>query len=218
MVGTDTLEQANLEAQEYVPDVRCPECAQFIHLPIDTYQWYDGNIPCGTCYALLYIPIGDFRQSTVWDGMEPTTHPFRGGQGGKLLAEPKVVRPPVKVPPVFLQAAKSELIGSEAHRHMELALRHYADGTYRSSILACRTTIQMALLDCRIPDATPSRMVDEAKQLGLLDAFGEYCCRMINRAGGDAAHAAESPDGPREALAVIGAAVTVLGRLYAVPR
>ena len=43
----------------------------------------------------------------------------------------------------------------------------------------------------------------------MIDEFTQHACRMVANAGGAAAHSKESPDGQREALTIIGVAVTV---------
>ena len=35
---------------------------------------------------------------------------------------------------------------------MMTASRHYANGTWRSALVACRSAVQMALLDCQVED------------------------------------------------------------------
>ena len=161
--------------------------------------------------------IGDWFRSYA-GAKYKTTVPVQELAGGRILSEPRLVSPGIAVPPSFLQVVHTDKIAQESQRHMKNALSHYADQTHRSSIVACRSAIQMALRDLGVQDRAISAMIEDAKERGIVDDFTQLCCKMIADAGGAAAHRAESPDGQREALTVIGLAVTVLGRLYAVPR
>ena len=207
-----------IEDQKYVPDVRCPGCAKEIHLEERTYSFYQGNVPCEHCVALVGVLMGDEYYDPMAQTHYKTARPREGLRGGRLLAEPTLVEPPVAIPPSFLQVLQSEGIPPDARR-MGTAIRHYAEGNYGGSIATmCRAAVQAALADQGIPDEQIGRMVAKAEEQGLLRGFAARCCHAVTTAGGEAAHGPEWPEGQREALSIIGLTAVVLGRLYAIPR
>ena len=67
----DILKATNLEVQEYVPDVQCPNCGKFIRLPYETYAWYAGEVSCAECQCKAYVEIGDFEPSPLGGKIRP---------------------------------------------------------------------------------------------------------------------------------------------------
>ena len=51
----------------------------------------------------------------------------------------------------------------------------------------------------------------------MAGGFVLSCCETVREAAGESGHSVEGLTSQREAIAVIAAAATVLGRLYAVP-
>ena len=204
------------EGLEYVPNIRCPVCGNEIRLDKEAYAFYKGVERCDRCLAGILLVIGDLAHAPL-RGNYLSHVPVVGALGGKLLEAPVVAEPPAGVPPSFLQVVNSERIAGEARRHMMTASRHYVNRAWRSAMIACRSAVQMALLDLQVKDGPVGAMIDQAHEQGVIDGFTQHACRMIANAGGAAAHSQESPDGQREALTIIGTAVTVLGRMYALP-
>ena len=204
---------------EYLPDIRCPACGQTMKFEKQAYQFHNGIDTCDHCMARIQIRIGGVAFNPR-RGRYHTDVPVAGVTGGMLLEAPVVVQPPVDVPISFLKVINSERIAQDARRHMLTASRQYAAREWRSAMLTCRSAVQAALRDRGVTDGPVGAMVDEAHKQGVIpDEFTRHACRLVTNAGGAAAHGSEGegPDGRREALAVIGAAVTVLGRLAALP-
>ena len=208
---------------QYVPDVYCPGCGYHIQLEKRTYSFYNGAIRCRACQGLFRVRTGD-RVYIVGEHegkVQPTGEsflsdtPFPGSEGGILLEPPVLLEPGGVIPTVFLRGIRSEHIPEEPRHHMETAVRSYQNGQYDAVAVPCRAAIQAALRHYGIPDGPVGQMVEHAVEQGMLKGFVGHCCGMVIRAGGDAAHSTEGPQTQGEALAVIGATVTVLGRLYA---
>ena len=208
-MGDESL-GAGAEDPKYVPDVSCPSCGQDKHLDAATYALYWGEVRCSHCLALFVVEIGDvqtFGSHLHW--------PERGARGGKLLGAPELREPSESFPQALLTGIRSEAVAAGSRRHIETAVRHYEDREYASVAVPCRAAIQIAFQDYKIQDGPISRMIDEARELGLIKGFVARCCEAVASAAGESAHSAEPSKNQTEALAVIRMTAAVLARLYA---
>ena len=134
----DTQEESQPEVKQYVPNLKCVACGKAIQLDVPDYAFYGGRVRCESCQAVMEVEIGDWFRSDASTKSE-TTVPVQGLAGGRILSEPRLVSPGIAVPPSFLQVVHTDKIALEAQRHMRNALSHYADGTYKSAMIMCRS-------------------------------------------------------------------------------
>ena len=83
------------EERQYVPDVRCPNCGKVIELDARTYAFYNGEIRCDGCMAVMQVRIGDSGGTNIPGYREKR-------RGGFLLTPPKLASPPASVPEALL--------------------------------------------------------------------------------------------------------------------
>ena len=212
------ITQEKQKEHHLVPDVRCPGCGAEIKLDNRTYAFYDGPIRCHPCQALFRIRTGDVDlvfQTSVPEFVDYP--PVPGATGGMLIAPPELLEPGLTVPPPLLATLSAECIPAESLHHMKTVARHYRNGSWAAVAVFCRAAVQAALRQCGIADGPFIGMLAKAKERGLVEGFVLSCCDTVREAGGESSHSLEGPTSQREAIAVIGAAATVLGRLYAVP-
>ena len=100
---------------------------------------------------------------------------------------------------------------------MKTAARHYRNASWTAVAVFCRAAVEAALKQYGIADGPFIGMVAKAEKRGLVGGFVLSCCETVRVAAGESGHSLEGPTSQREAIAVIAAASTVLGRLYAVP-
>jgi hypothetical protein len=209
------ITQEKQKEHHLVPDVRCPGCGSEIKLDNRTYAFYDGPIRCHPCQALFRIRTGDFDlvfQTSVPEFLGYPSVP--GATGGMLIAPPELLEPGLAVPPPLLATLSAECIPAESLHHMKTVARHYRNGSWPAMAVFCRAA---ALRQCGIADGPFIGMIAKARERGLVEGFVLSCCETVREAAGESSHSLEGPTSQREAIAVIAAAATVLGRLYAVP-
>ena len=213
MIQADTIEES--EAQ-YVPDVACPNCGQFLNLPRDTYAWYKGNVTCAECQAEIHVEIGDY-QTTNLGPTVPRTVRFRNATGGFLLRTPQIVEKRDGVPLDLVTGAESERIPELPRRILRTAVSHFEDRRYEDAAVRCRVLVEHILEDQGIKSNTPARMVEQAVSDRLLvEPLNKYA-EIIVAAGGQAAHPRQ-PISRSDALLVIGMAASLLRQLYEVDK
>ena len=212
------ITQEKQKEYRLVPDVRCLGCGAEVKLDNRTYAFYDGPIRCYPCQALFRIRTGDVDlvfQTSVPEFVDYP--PVPGATGGMLLAPPELLEPGLAVPPPLLATLSSECIPAESLHHMRTVARHYRNGSWAAVAVFCRAAVQAALIQYGIADGPLTGMIAKAKERGLAGGFVLSCCETVREAAGESGHSVEGLTSQREAIAVIAAAATVLGRLYAVP-
>ena len=213
-----TAETVDVSERINVPDVRCPGCGAEIKLDARTYAFYNGEVRCHPCQALFRIRTGDFDlayQTSVGEFVDYP--PVPGATGGMLLAPPELLEPGLAVPPALLATLSSECVPAESLHHMKTAARHYRNASWTAVAIFCRSAVQAALEQHGIDDGPFKRMVEKARERDLVRGFVLHCCETVGVAAGESGHSLQGPTSQREAIAVIAAAATILGRLYAVP-
>ena len=213
-----TAETVDVSERSNVPDVRCPGCGAEIKLDARTYAFYDGPIRCHPCQALFRIRTGDFDLAYQTSGGELVAYPpVAGATGGMLIAPPELLEPGLAVPPSLLATLSSECVPAESLHHMRTVARHYRNASWAAAAVFCRAAVEAALKQYGIAGGPFIGMIAKAKERGLVDGFVLSCCETVRVAAGESGHSLEGPTSQREAVAVVAAAATVLGRLYAVP-
>ena len=204
------------EEIEYVPNVFCPNCKAVIRVPSETYAWYDGEVPCGACWADVHVKIGDYRPAGPGHEPIPTTRGgIRGSAGGILLSTPRLIRTR-GIPAEFQAGTGSESIPLAMRESSSSAGRGFEVGLYAQVAVECRSTIEAALLDRGVQGKTPANMIEAAIQNELLQDPYEKYPRIVVASGGRGAHPAREPVTREEALLVIGLTAALLRKLYEV--
>ena len=208
---TTVLTQETIDVSERinVPDVFCPGCAAETKMSATTYAFYNGPLRCWNCAALFRVHTGEI-ESDGWFA--------NGGMGGLLIEPPELLEPGRDIPDPFLRAMRSTAIPEEAKRRLATAERLYRSGEFGSVAAECRAAIEDVFEDYGIKKGPVAKMIEDARDMRLVKGFMLECCRVVSTAAGAAGHSSAGPKTQWEALVIIGAAVAVLGRIYALPQ
>ena len=169
--------------------VRCPYCDKTMVFSLPEYAFHDGQIGCEHCHRKSRLRIGGYfsdygytvaTSEPVWkDGHSLTT-------GGRLLSIEPVVPPELIV-------GGSEKIPDGPQQDLESAVRCLEIGEYRATAMLCRRCIQSALKIKGIPEDSPSRMINIARQRGTLTELAKKQSDAVTFMGGKAAHPEDDP-------------------------
>ena len=148
----------------------CPHCGETQTLDRETYSGYRGSITCGACKWPYEVSLtGSMLSSRV-----TLTSPPIPVVDSELLAQIPGV--PGKIWRTFMSAARC------------LAFKEPL-----GSAVLCRRVVQHSLLAKGLDEGAPSKMVDLARQQGLLSEIAYRNCRAAVFMGGKAAHPQSDP-------------------------
>ena len=143
----------------------CPHCGETQTLDRETYNGYRGSITCVACKWPYDVSL----TSSVMGGRVTLISAPKPVVDSELLA--KIPGVPENIWRTFLSAARC------------LAFREPL-----GSAVLCRRVVQHSLLAKGLEEGPPSKMVDLARQKGLLSESAYRNCRAAVFMGGKAAH------------------------------
>ena len=169
--------------------VRCPYCDKTMVFSLPEYEFHTGQIGCEHCHRKSRLRIGGYYE--IYGSAVATSEPvWRGGRsltaGGRLLSIEPVVSPELVV-------GGFEKIPDGPRQDLESAVRCFEIGEYRATAMLCRRCIQSALKFKGIPEDTPSRMINIARQRGRLTELAKKQSDAVTFMGGKAAHPDDDP-------------------------
>lgn len=176
-----------------MPYPTCCHCGAEISLDDVTYRGYEGSITCSKCKGKFYIKIEDSLFPRVLCDPRPLGDP-------ELL---KGLSVPVVPKPLY-----------KAYEEANLAL---AVGIPKGAAVLCRYVVQKALLDRGIPEDKADKMVNVARQKGLLSEMAYRQASAAVFIGGKAGHPQDDwleNVGPDEAKQTLLCTKRILLELY----
>ena len=210
--GTNFTDRTEIE---FVPDVVCPNCKRLVHLPRETYAWYDDTTSCAWCQADFGVRIGGYQADSLGNPV-PRSTPFDKSPGGILLEAPILVQRPNTVPREIVDGMESEKIHETSRLAFRTAIRHFESGRYEDAVVRCRVTIEATLGHHGVEKNTPATMVAEAHRDRLLTEPYEKYAQIVVAAGGRGAHPERRPMSRSNALLILGLTAALLRVLYGV--
>ena len=168
--------------------VRCPYCDRMMVFSLPEYEFHDGQIGCEQCHRKSRLRIGGYysqygqtvaTSEPVWMNGSPVL-------GGRLLSiEPAV-------PPELILADSSK-IPNEPRRNLESAVRCLEIEEFTAAAMLCRRCVQSALKIKGVPEGTPSKMINIARQQGTLSELAKKQSDAVTFMGNKAAHPHDDP-------------------------
>ncbi len=169
--------------------VRCPYCNRTMEFSLPEYEFHDGQIGCEHCHRKSHLKIGgyaDWHGRTV-DVTKPVASRLRSPiYGGRLLS----IEPAVS-PELILDASRK--IPDGPRRDLESAVRCLEIQEFIASAMLARRCIQSALKIKGIPEGTPSRMINIARQNETISELAKKQSDAITFMGNKAAHPQDDP-------------------------
>src|SRR3990167_1936064 len=144
------------ELRPIMPYPVCPHCGENQILDLMTYGHYKGPIRCPKCKGLYEVEFGG-----TWKQNPKTFQYFltRVDGGGHLISSPRPLGDPE-----LLKGITDSCVPNEISQDFEDAVNGLATSPPRLVAVACRYTIQRALLLKEIPDGEPQKMLNTARQ------------------------------------------------------
>ena len=169
--------------------VRCPYCDKEMVFSLPEYAFYDGTIGCEHCHKKSHLRIGGYYEN--YGNAIATTEPvWRMGRQQTAGGRPLSVKPVV---PTELTMGYSDNIPDGPRQDLESAVRCLEIGEFLATAMLCRRSVQSALKLRGIPEDTPSRMINKARQQGTLSELAKRQSDAVTFMGNKAAHPLEDP-------------------------
>lgn len=174
MVPTDEL-------RPIMPYPRCPHCGDMQILIDSTYAFYKGVITCGACKGRYEVSFGDRYMN---DFLAPTGQRLlTDGRGTTLLSPPTPLGDPE-----LLKDLPVPLVPKELYQDFSDAVAGLGTSPPRLVAVACRYTVQRALILKGIPDREPQEMVNIARQKQIISEMAFRQCSSAIFMGGKGGH------------------------------
>ncbi len=146
-----------------MPLVTCSGCGTQVEIP--TSRKYDGVVACKGCRQKISVTIAN---------------------GEVVKSAPAIDRE-------LLEGLTTPPIPADLYADYEDAVRCLGCGVPRAAAVMCRYTVQHALLARGAADGPPDKMVNAARQRGLLSEKAFRMCSTAVFIGGKGAHPQEQP-------------------------
>ena len=202
---------AEVLPEGYVPIMPypiCPHCGLAQVLSNTTYAFYEGAITCYSCKGRFEIKFGDRWERGIGD----IRHRLTDGTGGTLLSQPKPLGDPE-----LLKGLTTPSVPKEPYQDFEDAVTGLDTSPPRLVAVACRYTIQRALILNDIPDREPQEMLNIARQKQILSEMAFPQCSAAIFMGGKGGHPEQhwtEVVGPNDAMQAVLATRRVLLELF----
>ena len=169
--------------------VRCPYCDASMAFSMPEYEFYKGIVGCEHCHRKSNLRIGGYHRG--WDGsaIKMTDPVWNRGvpiHGGRLLSIEPVV-------PTELALGISPKIPAELRQDLDSAIRCFEIGEHRATAMLCRRCIQSALKIQGVPEGSPTKMINIAKQQGVISEVAKKQSDAVTFMGNKAAHPQDDP-------------------------
>ena len=170
--------------------VKCPYCDKAMVFSLPEYAFYDGPIGCEHCHRKSRLRIGDYYYDNYGETMSTSEPVWRNEllltAGGRLLSIQPVV-------PTELVIGYTDKIPDGPRQDLESAVKCLEIGELRATAMLCRRCVQSALKTKGIPEDTPSRMINIARQRGTLSESAKKQSDAVTFMGNKAAHPLDDP-------------------------
>ena len=211
-VGVDT-------GGPYVPELVCPNCKEIVLLDRSTYHWYEGEVGCPECHAMLSVKVGDGNTQGL-ERREVAQPPFPSlvPTGGFLLEPPMLVRHGNVFPEVLTLGVQTASVPIQVKRSIRQAVQHYSTGHFFDTVVRCRYTIETVLADGGVQAGILTNMIEQARQRRIITPPVEALCRAVVAYGNRGAHPPEKAGTGgvtwTDALTVIGMTANIVRSIY----
>lgn len=169
--------------------MQCPYCDDTMTFSLPEYEFHKGVVGCKRCHRKSELRIGGYYRGWASSTLRTTEPVWDKGEwtsGGRLLSIKPVV-------PVELVLGISKKIPAELRQDLDSAVRCFEIEEYRATAMLSRRCIQSALKNRGIPESTPSRMVNIARQQGVLSELAKKQSDAVTFMGNKAAHPQDDP-------------------------
>ena len=170
--------------------VKCPYCDKTMVFSLPEYEFYDGVVGCEHCYRKSRLQIGGYYQHYLGKAIAMSKPVWENGrlriQGGRLLSiEPEVSGE--------LTLSASDKIPDGPRQDLQSAVRCLEIREYLATAMLCRRCIQSALKLKGIPEDTPAKMINTARQQNMLSELARKQSDAVTFMGNKAAHPHTDP-------------------------
>ena len=169
--------------------VRCPYCDASMTFSLPEYEFHKGVVGCEHCHRKSDLRIGGYYRGWANSTLRTTEPVWDNGvpiSGGRLLSIKPVV-------PVEMVLGVSKKIPAELRQDIDSAVKCFEIAEYKATAILCRRCVQSALKNRGIPEDSPSRMVNIARQRGVLSELAKKQSDAVTFMGNKAAHPQDDP-------------------------
>lgn len=171
--------------------VKCPHCDQMMVFPLPEYEFFSGTVGCEHCHRQSRLRIGGYYGDIIGRTVATTEPVYQGGHlrtpGGRLLSIKPIV------PTEVVVVGDTRKIPDGPRQDLESAIKCLEIGELRATAVLSRRCVQSALRIQGIPEDSPSKMINLARQRGTLSELAKRQSDAVTFMGGKAAHPQSDP-------------------------
>lgn len=169
--------------------VRCPYCDATMAFRLPEYEFYEGVVGCEHCHRRSDVHIGGYYRSSIGVTLSTTEPKWVRGEpviGGRLISVQAAV-------PADLALDISQKVPAELRQDLASAVKCFEMGEHRATAMLCRRIVQAALKIQGIREDLPTRMINVARQQGVLSELARKQSDAVTFMGNKAARPQDDP-------------------------